>query len=47
MLLNALNATLQTLRSGWFTDITNAAIAMQVDQLVAFVAMYEFLLHES
>jgi len=47
MLLNAPNATLQTLRSGWFTNIMNAAIATQVDQLVAFITMYEFLLQES
>jgi len=47
MLLNAPNATPQTLRSSWSTNITNAAIATQVDQLVAFIAMYEFLLHES
>jgi len=46
MLLNAPNATLQTLRSGWSTNITNAAIATQVDQLVAFIMMYEFLLYE-
>jgi len=43
MLLNP-NATLQTLHSSWFTNIT---IATQVNQLVAFIAMYEFLVHES
>jgi len=47
MLLNASNATLRTLRSAWFTNITNAVIATQMDQLVAFIAPYEFLLHES
>jgi len=39
---HAPNATLRL-----STNITNAAIATQVDQLVAFIAPYEFLLHES
>jgi len=37
MLLNGLNATLRTLRSNWSTNITNASIATQVDQLVTFI----------
>jgi len=38
------NATLRLVRS---TNIMNAAIATQVNQLVAFITMYEFLLQES